>query len=251
MHRSLLFCLVVLLLSAALGAQAEQAKVPAPPARWLNDDAGLLSEQTRAELDKKLEAYERATGHQVVVWITNTIGQTPLDDFATSVFKAWKLGREKHDDGVLLLVLKDDRKLAIEVGYGLEHRLPDAIASRIIREQVAPRLKANDADGALKAGVDAIIEAIEGKPFDATAPPAVEPTPKQGPTLGQLIFYGVLALLFLVLLVTHPELAMALLFTIGRGGGGGFGGGGFGGGGGGGFGGGGGRSGGGGARGSW
>jgi len=104
-HRRLLFCLVVLLLSAALAAQAEQAKVPPAPARWLNDDAGMLSEQTRRKLDAELEAYERATGHQVVVWITNTIGQTPLDDFATSVFQAWKIGRKKHDDGVLLLVV--------------------------------------------------------------------------------------------------------------------------------------------------
>jgi uncharacterized protein len=248
----LLLCFAVLLLSAALAAQVEPA-IPPPPARWVTDHAGLLSENTRKALDARLEAYERATGHQVVVSISGTIGNAPLDEFATRVFEAWKIGRKGHDDGVLILVLKDDRKIAIEVGYGLEDRLPDAIASRIIREQMAPRLKAGDADGALTTGTDAVLASIDGKPFDATAPPpAAEPAKRRGPSIGQLIFFGILAALFLLLMVTHPELAMALLFTIGRGGGG-FGGGGLGGGGfgGGGFSGGGGRSGGGGARGGW
>jgi uncharacterized protein len=243
----LLLCIALLLTAIGLRAEVAQTQLPPPPKRWANDDAGMLSPTARAALDSRLEAYERATGHQIVVWIANTIGNAPLDEFATRLFQAWKIGRQGKDDGVLVIVLKDDRKIAIEVGYGLEDRVPDAIASRIIREQMAPRLQTGDADGALTAGVDALLSAIEGKPFDSTAPPLVEPARGKGPSLGQLIFFVVIGLAFLILLVTHPQLALALLFTIGRGGfggaGGGFGGGGFSGGGG--------RSGGGGARGSW
>jgi uncharacterized protein len=181
------------------------------------------------------------------VFITDTSGSTPLEDFAVRVFEKWKPGKQGVDDGLLLIVLARDRKIAIEVGYGLEDRVPDAIASRVIREVMTPRLKAGDADGALRAGVDALLTAIEGKPFASGAPQAAE-RPAVGPSTGKLILYGLLALLFLVLLVTHPEIALAMLFSMGgrggfSGGGGGFGGGGFSGGGG--------RSGGGGARGGW
>jgi uncharacterized protein len=246
----LLVLVAVLLTSLGLRAEVSTTQLPAPPKRWVNDDAGLLSPATRTALDSRLEAYERTTGHQVVVWIGNTIGNAPLDELATRLFEAWKIGRKGEDDGLLVIVLKDDRKIAIEVGYGLEERVPDAIASRIIREQMAPRLRAGDADGALTGGIDAVLSAIEGKPFDSTAPPSAEPVPRQGPSPGQIVFFVIIAIAFLVLFITHPQLALALLFTIGRGGGGfgGAGGGGFGGGG---FSGGGGRSGGGGARGSW
>ena len=247
MHRRLLLIIALLLTTVGLRAQTGTAELAPPPKRWLNDNASLLSPATRSALDSRLEAYERTTGRQLVVWIGNTIGGAPLDEFATRAFETWKIGRQGKDDGVLLIVLKDDRKIAIEVGYGLEDRVPDALASRIIREQMTPRLQAGDADGALTAGVDALLSAIEGKPFDSTAPPSAEPAPRKAPSVGQIVFFVIAGILFLVLLVTHPQLALALLFTIGRGGGG-FGGGGFAGGG---FSGGGGRSGGGGARGSW
>jgi uncharacterized protein len=244
----LLLIIALLLTSLGLRAEIGTAGLPPPPKRWVNDDAGLLSPAARSALDSRLEAYQRTTGHQLVAWIGNTIGGAPLDEFATRAFESWKIGRQGKDDGILLIVLKDDRKIAIEVGYGLEDRVPDALASRIIREQMTPRLQAGDADGALTAGVDSLLSAVEGKPFDSTAPPSVESPPRKAPGLGQIVFFVIAGILFLVLLVTHPQLALALLFTIGRGGGGGFGGGGFAGGG---FSGGGGRSGGGGARGSW
>jgi uncharacterized protein len=239
------------LLFAASPARAQEAPTPPAPQRWVTDDAALLSPDMRTGLDRRLESYEKQTGHQVVVWIGKTIGGTPLDDFAVRTFKAWQLGRKGQDDGLLLIVLAQDRKMAIEVGYGLEPRVPDATASRIINDVIAPKLRAGDPDGALDAGVDAILASIEGKPFHA-APGARSPAVERGrPSTGQLIFYGILAFAFLVLFVTNPSLALSLLFTMtsgrrnGRGGGfgGGFGGGGFSGGGG--------RSGGGGARGSW
>jgi uncharacterized protein len=213
----------------------------------------MLSPETRGALDAKLESYENATGHQVVVWIGTKLGDVPIDDLAVRMFEAWRIGRKGHDDGVLLLVLADERKLDIEVGYGLEDRLPDARAKQIIEDVMVPRLRAGDADGALTQGVDAILDGIEGKPFAPGAkgaPPARDGAPAPG--AASRVLLGLLALAFVLLLVTHPSLALNLLFVLGSGGRGGFGGGGFGGGGDDrGFSGGGGRSGGGGARGSW
>src|SRR5262249_33567787 len=219
--------------------------------RWVTDAAGFLSPSARAEIDARLEAVERATGHQVVVWIGDTIGTAPLDDWAVRTFAAWKVGRKGIDDGLAMFILAADRKIDIEVGYGLEGQVPDAIAARVIRDVMTPRLRAGDRDGAVRAGVDALLAAIGAKdvaPF--ASPPAAERRPAVPP--GRLRFYGILALAFLVLLVTNPRMAMYFLWAIvsgGRGGGGGWSG--SSGEGGGGFSGGGGRSGGGGARGSW
>lgn len=227
---------------AVLAVLAVGAPIPAAPTRWVEDRAGFLSPAARTSLDARLEGYERATGHQVVVWIGKTLDGAPLDDWAVRTFAAWKVGRKGLDDGIAMFVLSEDRKIDIEVGYGLEDKVPDAIASRIIREVMTPRLRAGDRDGAVTAGVDAVLASIEGKPWagtSATAPPEV-----RGPSLFTWILGGLGLLAFVIFAITHPRMAMFMLWTIvARGGGGGGGGGGFGGGGG--------RSGGGGARGGW
>jgi uncharacterized protein len=236
---------------AARDARAEIA-VPAAPTRWVTDSAGFLSEGAREELDGRLQAYQRQSGHQVLVWIGRTTGVVPLEDFTVRAFAAWKVGRKGLDDGVILFVLSDDRKIRIEVGYGLEGEVPDAIASRIIREAIVPRVQAGDRDGAIRAGVAALIAAVEGEAAstETTAGPPPGRSPPSGPrppmSMGQKIVIGLAVIGFLILLVTNPSLALYLLFSLmsgGRGGGGGGGGGGFSGGGG--------RSGGGGASGSW
>jgi uncharacterized protein len=236
---------------AMLTVLAAAAPSPPAPTRWIEDDAGFLSPSARAAVDARLEAYEHATGHQVVVWIGKTIEGQPLDDWAVRTFAAWKVGRKGFDDGIAIFVLADDRKIDIEVGYGLEDKVPDAVASRIIREVMAPLLRAGDRDRAVTDGVDAVLAAIEGRPW--TGAPATAPAEARAPSLVTWILGGLALLAFLIFAVTHPRMAMLMLWTIvasGRRNGGGFGGGG-GLGGGGGFGGGGGRSGGGGARGGW
>jgi len=153
-------------------------------------------------------------------------------------FESWRVGRKGIDDGLVLFLMADDRRMRIEVGYGLEGTVPDAIAARIVNEVLVPRLQAGDGDGAVSSAVNALISVISGKgePGKPNAPEAKPLSPVQ------LIFIGFLVIGFLILLITHPSLAIWLLINIisgGRGGGGG------------GFSGGGGRSGGGGASGSW
>jgi uncharacterized protein len=156
------------------------------------------------------------------------------------------------DDGLVLFILKKDHKIDIEVGYGLEDKVPDARAKQIIDDTMAPLLRAGKNDEAVTAAVDRILESIEGKvvpaPASGTQAPASRGPVAHGPSWNRIIFYGVIALLLLGFGATHPRLAMLFLLNIASGGrGGGFGGG-FGGGG---WSGGGGSSGGGGARGSW
>ena len=227
---------------ALVAALAVGAPTPPPPARWVTDLAGFLSPQARQALDTRLEGYERATGHQIVVWIDRTLSGAALDDWAVHTFEAWQLGRKGLDDGIAVFVFSEDRKIDIEIGYGLEDKVPDVIASRIIREVMAPRLQAGDRDGAVTAGIDAVLAAIEGRPWTGAAAPSAE---AGWPRWLQWGAGGALALLALILFIKYPRAAWWLFWAVitsGRGGGGGRGGG---------FRGGGGRSGGGGARGGW
>lgn len=245
--RLVLWILAPVVFASILGALRliAEAGVPPKPARWVTDTAQMISEQTRAHLDARLERYERKTGHQVVVWIGQTAGGEPIDDFAVQTFHAWGIGRKGHDDGLLMVVLARDRKIDIEVGYGLESRVTDALSRRIIDDVMAPRLREGKADEALSEGVDAVLTAIEGHPVPDEPGEVDQRNVVHLSPLGWLAL-AVLAGLFLLFLGTHPAVATYFLFSIFSGGGG-FGGGGSVGG----FRGGGGRSGGGGARGGW
>ena len=202
-----------------------------------------MSAGTREALDHRLEAYQRETGHQVIVWIGTSIGGEALEPWAVKTFEAWGIGRKGQDDGVAIFILTQDRKVKIEVGYGLEGQLTDLVSGRIIREELAPRMRAGDGDGAVTAAVAGVLRALGG---EHGAAPEVAP---QGRPLSkwQLVGMAIGGVLLLLFLITHPRAAMWMLFTLassGRRGGGWSGGSG-------GFSGGGGRSGGGGASGSW
>jgi uncharacterized protein len=235
-----LFCVLAGMLGGWL--LAAQAAPPPSPQHWVTDGPGLLSPAVRQTLDQRLEAYQKGTGHQVLVWIGTTTAGDPLEDWTVRAFAAWKVGRAGLDDGLVLFIFSGDRKVRLEVGYGLEGQVPDAVASRIIQDTIVPRLKAGDADGAVTAGVDQVLKVLGG---DSAAPQAQDPGRAGGAPLGPLawILIALAGLGFLALAATHPGLAIWLLFEVmsgGRGGGGGSG-----------WSGGGGRSGGGGASGSW
>ena len=229
---------------AALLAVAAQAETPIPPAptEFVTDRAAFLSPSAVSELDGRLATYAQQTGHQIVVYVDHTTGGVPIEDWAVKAFERWKVGRKGIDDGLVLFIFKDDHRLRIEVGYGLEDRVPDLLASRIINDDMVPRIRAGDADGAVRTGVDRLIQTI-GDTGGA------RPAPHKTPAWESLVVV-ILILMAGGFIITHPALAALILASSGRRGGGGWGGGGFGGGGGG-FSGGGGSSGGGGASGSW
>ena len=240
--------LVLCLLGGSLSFAA--AGVPPAPTHFVTDGANFISPATRQSLEQRLETYQAQTGHQIIVWIGLTTGDTPLEDWAAETFKAWRVGRKGIDDGLALFVFSADRKIRIEVGYGLESAVPDVEAARVIQERIAPRLRSGDHDGAIVAGVDGLISLVGGGD-DARAAPNYRqrPAPRQASPL-QIAFFALVAIGAVIFLITHPTLALFMLSTMFSGrGGGGYGGGR--GGGGGGFSGGGGSSGGGGASGSW
>ncbi len=234
-------------LALALGWAVVASARPIPPAptRWVTDQAGFLSPQTVQRLDRRLEAYQQKTGHQVLVWVGRSTGGVPIEDFAVRAFEAWGVGRKGEDDGLVLFIFPEDRTMRIEVGYGLEDEVPDAIAARVIREVLQPGFRAGRQDEAVIRAVEVLLSAIEGQPAGELFPAR---TPER-PHPAQLGLFAMLAVLALLLFITNPHLAMGLLWVLAAGGhrrsgfGGGFGGGLFRGGGG--------RSGGGGASGSW
>ena len=153
-----------LLFFAALAA----AQVAIPPLKGrVNDLTGTLSEQQRTALEQTLAEFEARKGAQIAVLLVPTTRPEPVQAFAVRVQESWKLGRKGVDDGVLLAIAKDDRELHIEVGYGLEGPLPDAIAKRIIEEDIVPRFKQGDFYGGIRAGTDRVMRVIEGEPLPA------------------------------------------------------------------------------------
>lgn len=151
----------------ALFAQAQQ---PIPPlAARVTDQTGTLPAADLARLEAKLAAFETAKGSQVAVLIVATTEPEDIAQYGIRVAEAWKVGRKDIADGVILIVAKNDRRLRIEVGRGLEGAIPDAAAKRIVAETIAPHFKAGNFAGGIEAGVDRIIRTIEGEPLPEPA----------------------------------------------------------------------------------
>jgi len=270
----------LLLALLLIGAAQAEVAVPPPTQRVTDLTATLDAGQTQS-LEARLAAFEQQKGAQLAVLIVPTTQPETIEQYGLRVVEAWKLGRKGVDDGVLLLVAKDDRALRIEVGYGLEGALNDATANRIVEEIIVPHFKSGEFYSGIEAGIAAIIKVIEGEPL----PPPKRLSVAAGQDMQSLMFIGfvivvavggmlrailgrvpaalllggvlgglawlLLASALIALLAGLAAFVFVLLGGIGRGmGGGGFGGGGgsFGGGG---FGGGGGGFGGGGASGRW
>ena len=123
----------------------------------------MFSSSEREKLETRLEAFERETSNQLVVVTVPALEGQPIEDFSIKLAEKWKIGTKEHDNGVILLFSKEDRAMRIEVGYGLEGVLPDALAKRIIENEIVPRFKEGDFDGGVDRGVDAIILAARGE----------------------------------------------------------------------------------------
>lgn len=273
-------CLLALLLAATALAQ------PAfPPLTGrVVDEAGILDAALEQRLAGRFEAFERATGNQVVVATLRSLQGRTVEEFANLLHRHWRLGRADEDDGALLVVAPAERKVRIEVGYGLEGVLTDAAAATIVQSLVLPRFRAGDLPGGVEAGAGGILELLRPE-GDGDASPQVPPgwsgqPRQQAAGGGPSWIFVLLAFLCLILIARtynrsrreaarspygpwgrsprrrgYPYAVPPVIVLPGgfggRGGGGGFGGGFGGGGSGGGFSGGGGSSGGGGASGSW
>jgi len=151
---------------ALLGSVGAGAQVPVPPLTGrVTDQTATLTAAQKAALEQTLQAFEARKGSQLAVLIVPTTAPETIEQYALRVAEQWKLGRKKVDDGALLVVVKTDRALRIEVGYGLEGALNDATSKRIISEIITPRFRQGDFYGGISAGVDGMIRVIDGEPL--------------------------------------------------------------------------------------
>lgn len=158
------------------------AQVAVPPlVGRVVDQTGTLSSDDIASLNQKIRDFEARKGSQIAVLIVPTTAPEEIEQYSIRVAEAWKIGRKKIDDGAILLVAKNDRKLRIEVGYGLEGALTDVTSKRIIDEIITPKFRSGDFAGGISDGVDRIIGVVDGEPLPA--PPV---RPQQGSRSGSL-----------------------------------------------------------------
>jgi uncharacterized protein len=188
-----------LLLLCALSAWAQVA-VP-ELSRRVTDLTATLDAAQIAALEDKLAVFEAQQGSQIAVLIVPTTHPEDIAQFGIRVAEQWKIGREKIDDGVILIVARDDRKLRLEVGYGLEGAIPDAIAKRVIAETITPYFKADDYYGGIDAGVQQLMRLIEGEQLPT--PSASVGGGDDGPFV-ILIVGGIVAGWLLSMLMSRP-----------------------------------------------
>ncbi|MGA2543467.1 MAG: TPM domain-containing protein [Verrucomicrobiota bacterium] len=138
--------------------------IPAKPVGYFNDYANVVPPATAAQLDRKLEDFERGTSSQIVVAIYPKMqSESSIEDYTVRVAQSWQTGQAGKKNCAALFVFVEDRKLRLQVGYGLEGALPDALCKRIIDDEITPRFKAGDYGGGLSAGVTAILAAAKGE----------------------------------------------------------------------------------------
>jgi uncharacterized protein len=178
MRQAFAALLVVAGLAACPGGAA-YADVAVPPLKArVTDLTGTLNAQQKGELESRIAAFESKRGSQMAVLMLPTTKPEEIEQYSIRVAEAWKIGRKKVDDGLILIVAKDDRRLRIEVGYGLEGAIPDSLAKRVIDERITPRFRAGDFYGGVRDGLDQLIRLAEGEklppPAAATPPSATQ-----------------------------------------------------------------------------
>jgi uncharacterized protein len=200
-RRALLNRLVglLLLLLAGIASAHAQGEITFPPLSGrVVDQANIITTEARARLDAALRAHEDATTDQLVVATVPTLQGREIEEFANRLFRHWQLGQKARNNGALLLVAPTERKVRIEVGYGLEGGLTDAIARTIITTAIAPRFRQGDFSGGIEAGVSAILDVLKGDAEQWQRRPAPEP---QEDTITPLIVF--LIFLFMVFLIVR------------------------------------------------
>ena len=179
------------------GFASASAEVAVPPLKArVTDLSGTLTSPQIQTLDARLRDFERAKGSQIAVLVLPSTQPETIEEYSIRVADAWKIGRARVDDGVILVVAKDDRKLRVEVGRGLEGAIPDAVAKRIVSDVIAPHFRSGDFYGGVAAGTDAVMKLAEGEGL---------PAPKSGVIVNGVhrpIDFQTIFLLFVALVAT-------------------------------------------------
>lgn len=195
------YILIFLALTAGVGA----LDVPYLSGR-VNDTAGMLDQATSSRIEATLKSLEAQTGDQVVVLTIPSLEGEALEDYSLRVAQTWKLGQKDKDNGVLFLIARDDRKMRIEVGYGLEPTLTDAISGRILRNIVRPAFRSGDFNGGIEKGVAAIVKTLEGEDVPALKEPMIHVTNNFGGT--PIVVRIVVGIMFLLTVGTFSVAAL-------------------------------------------
>ena len=163
-RRTIVFFLLASAVSVAVGAVPALAYTsPGQPSGYVNDFSHVLSADTKRDLEQELTTFEATTSSEITIAVVPNMSGDYIESYAAKLFADWKIGKAKQDNGILLVLSIEERKTRIEVGYGLEGALPDSLAKSILDNEMTPRLKANDYDGAVTAGVHAIESATRGE----------------------------------------------------------------------------------------
>lgn len=232
---TVLLSTAVAVLTAA--APAAQTPLPAPPKDYVLDEAGILDPSQKALLSAELGQFERQTSDQIWVCVLPEVpSDYAMEDFTQRTAEAWGVGRKGKDNGIVLFVFPNSRQMRIEVGYGLEGAVPDALANNIINREIVPSFRVGDMGGGIIRGVSALMDATRGE-YEGSGRTLAEEQAMQGDPGATLIFWIILIIILIVIIqrshgnggtVYTPRGRRDVFFPGGYGGG--FGGGGFGGG---------------------
>ncbi|MHB1799820.1 MAG: TPM domain-containing protein [Vulcanimicrobiaceae bacterium] len=202
-------------------ACAASESIPPTPTQFVTDTQGVLSTQTRHSVDAELLAYERATGHQIIVYIGSTTGGTPFEQWTVDAAERWGIGRKHHDDGAVLFIMMRDHKIRIEVGYGLEPYLTDAQSFWIVENVITPEMRAGNVDAAVQDGVDHILTTITPSYASKIGHAISVPASNAGESLGGgglgggilslLVFFGFFLIVIVMLVVGSVRYFLTLV----------------------------------------
>lgn len=189
---------ILVLIASTIIAHAAET-IPPRPARYFNDYAGVVSPGVAERLNTQLAQFERDTSNQVLVAVYRKMqSESSIEDYTQRVAQAWGVGQKDRRNGVVLFVFVDDRKMFIQVGYGLEGALPDVTAFDITERQIKPRFRVNDYEGGLVTGVDLICKAIRGE-YKGSGRTNAETRNEDGGTASLLVFLIAVIIIMLMM----------------------------------------------------
>lgn len=205
----LLFAISFVFVSTALWAS--QIPIPVLESR-VTDQTNTLTASEIANLEAKLKQVEDSTGSQIVVLLIPTTGDESIEAFSMRLAEEWKIGQSGNDNGIILLVAKDDRNLRIEVGYGFEGALPDAMAARIIDELITPEFKNGDFAAGINAGTDALVRIAYGEEFEL--PANTSDSGSGAKTIGLAFLFFTLLILAIILIARYKFKAVSVIAVV-------------------------------------